>query len=220
MHRTNRKWLAIVLAFALVLGMGFAAPVQAEEEEDVTEFRIMSMIWGDHETSLNDEGSNEVLDELMRQTNTHITYEWFPADQYASRVATKIAEGDIPEVINGAMTLLVDEGAALPLDDLLEEYGQNITAVYEDQPLEAAKLRSTSDGQTYAIPFALIYPPAFSWNIRTDWLENVGIEEKPETWDDWYEVWEAFKTQDPNGDGNQITYPILRYIVPSCQSLV
>lgn len=169
---------------------------------DPVEFTIMSSIWGDHETSLDDNGSNEILDEFMRRTNTQITYQWFPADQYSNRVTTTLAGDNIPEVINGSMSLLIDEGAAIPLDDLLEEHGQNILASYADHATEAAKLRSVEDGNTYAIPFALIYPPAYSWSIRTDWLENVGIETLPETWEDWYEVWDAFRTQDPDGDGN------------------
>lgn len=169
--------------------------------EDPVEFTIMSSVWGDHEVSLND-GSNDILDEFMKRTNTKITYNWFPADQYANRVTTTLAGADIPEVINGSMSLLIEEGAAIPLDELLAEHGPNILASYEDHSIEAAKIRSVEDGQTYAIPFALIYPPAYSWSIRTDWLENVGIDSLPETWDDWYAVWEAFKTQDPDGDGN------------------
>lgn len=174
----------------------------SEAAADPVEFTIMSSIWGDHEKSLNDAGSNDLLDELMKRTNTKVNYKWFPADQYANRVSTTLAGDEIPEVINGAMALLVDEGAALPLDDLLAEHGPNILASYADHSTESAKLRSVVDGKTYAIPFALIYPPAYSWSIRTDWLANVGIEEKPETWDEWLAVWEAFKTQDPNQDGN------------------
>lgn len=174
-------------------------------EGDPVSFTIMSSIWGDHEKSLNDDDSNDILDEFMARTNTQITYRWFPADQYANRVTTTLAGDDIPEVINGAMSLLINEGAALPLDDLLAEHGPNILAAYEDHAIEAAKLRSVIDGSTYAIPFALIYPPAYSWSIRTDWLENVGIDEKPETWDEWYEVWDAFKNEDPDGDGNPDT---------------
>lgn len=202
LKKETRKWMSCLLALVFLFSLA-VAPVNAEEDAgEVTEFRVMSSLWGDHEKSLNEEGSNDVLDELMAQTNTKITYEWFPADQYANRVTTTLAEGDFPEVINGAMNLLVDEGAAWALDDLLAEHGQNITAIYEDQPLEATKLRSVSDGQTYSIPFALIYPPAFAWSLRTDWLANVGIEELPETWEDWYAVWDAFKNQDPDGDGN------------------
>lgn len=187
-----------------------ADETEASETDAVTEapdsdpvaFTIMSSIWGDHEKSLNDDDSNDILDEFMARTNTEITYRWFPADQYANRVTTTLSGGDIPEVINGAMALLVEQGAALPLDDLLAEHGPNILASYEDHAIEAAKLRSVEDGATYAIPFALIYPPAYSWSIRTDWLANVGIDEKPETWDEWYAVWDAFKNEDPDGDGN------------------
>ncbi len=172
-------------------------------ESEVVEFKVMSSIWGDHEKSLNSDKSNEILDLLMKNAGVKITYDWYPQDQYSNRVTTTLASGDIPEVINGASTALINEDAALPLDELLEKYGDNILNSYKDIPVEATKLKSVIDGKTYAIPFILKFPQAYSWSIRTDWLKNVGIEKKPETWDEWLEVWEAFKTKDPNGDGNK-----------------
>lgn len=169
---------------------------------DPVKFSIMSSIWGDHEKSLREDGKTDIFDKMMELSNTEIEFMWFPADQYAQRVTTTLSTGEIPEVINNAMGLLVTEGAAVALDDVLESHGQNILAALEGQEIEAAKLRSTIDGNTYAVPFTLLYPQAYAWNIRTDWLENVGLE-KPETWDEWLEVWEAFATQDPNKDGNK-----------------
>ena len=52
------------------------------------------------------------------------------------------------------------------------------------------------------VPFVLNYQPAYAWSVRADWLENVGVKEMPETWEDWLNVWEKFKTEDPNKDGN------------------
>ena len=44
-------------------------------------------------------------------------------------------------------------------------------------------------------------PEAMSFIIRTDWLENVGME-KPQTWEEWLAVWRAFRDQDANGNGD------------------
>lgn len=219
MKRFNKKSLALLLA--AVLGFSLVACNNTDDpdttddsgedtenvddsgdEEEVLEFTLMSSIWGDHEKSLNEDESNIVLDKIQENTNTKVNFEWYPADQYDNRITTTLSSGDIPEVINGGGDKLIEEGAAVPLDDLLEEYGQNILASYEGNPIEENKLKSSKDGKTYMIPFVLDYPPAYSWSIRADWLENVGIDEMPETWDDWLEVWDAFKNDDPNQDGN------------------
>ena len=205
-----KKVLSVVLA-SLLAGSTLAACSGGGKDKGKdggkssgpVEFTVMSPIWGDHKESLNDKNSNDVLDELMKNGNAKITYDFYPADQYANRVTTTLQSGDIPEVINGAMSLLTKEDAAIPLDDLFKEHAPNILKVLDDEEIEVGKLRSLEDGKTYAIPFALKYPQAYAWSIRTDWLKNVGIEKKPETWDEWLEVWEAFRTKDPNGDGNK-----------------
>lgn len=224
MKRTSKKALSLFLTLALGLGL-VACNTDSGKEKDnsgpsnekVTEggesneeetnaepleFSIMSMTWGDHEKSLREDGSNEILDKIQEDSNTKIEFKWFPADQYANRVTTTLATGDIPEVINGAGAMLIDQGAAVALDELLEEHGQNILKSYSENPVDATKLKSTDDGKTYMVPFVLNYQPAYAWSVRADWLENVGITEMPETWEDWLNVWEKFKTEDPNKDGN------------------
>lgn len=174
---------------------------------EVLEFTLMGSNWGDHEKSL-ENGTSAIFDKLMEDTNTKINFEWLPADNYANVVTQTLAGGDIPEVINGAGTNLINEGAAVALDGLMEEHAPNVWATVADNPIEETKLRNAEDGNLYLIPFALDFPPAYAWSIRADWLDQVGLE-MPETWDDWLEVWEAFKTNDLNGDGdasNELPY--------------
>lgn len=228
MKRKHFKVLSLVLALVLTFNLvacntddGTEDPdtppaVGGEEDPDDTgddtgddtetgeplAFTLMSSIWGAHEVSTRDDGSNIVLDQMQKDTNTDITFQWHPADQYANVVTTTLASGPIPEVINGAGGLLIDEGAAIELDDLLAEHGSNILESFQDLPIEETKLRSVEDGKLYQIPFILDYPPAYAWSIRTDWLDQVNLD-MPETWDDWMEVWGAFKS-DVDNDGNLV----------------
>ncbi|MEG1875893.1 MAG: hypothetical protein RR185_10050, partial [Angelakisella sp.] len=63
-------------------------------------------------------------------------------------------------------------------------------------------LRQVSDGKIYHIPYILDFPPSMSTMIRKDWLDNLGLQ-TPVTYEQWKAVWQAFKDQDANGDGDK-----------------
>ncbi|MEG2338177.1 MAG: extracellular solute-binding protein [Clostridium sp.] len=186
-----------------------ATEVSGEENKDgklfdkTLEFSYMGNIWGDHP-----QDGNAIFDEMMEHTNAKIDFQWFPQANYAEKVSVTLASGKIPDMIYGGnIALLVEEGAIIPLDDLLEEHGQNILDAIGEDDLKFAK--HAADGKIYYIPTVLDFPPAYSMQIREDWLKNVGIEKTPETWEEWKVVWKAFKEQDANGDGdatNEIPY--------------
>lgn len=167
------------------------------------EFSYMGSIWGDHP-----QDGNAIFDEMMKRTNTNIDFQWFPSANYGEKVNVTLASGNIPDVIYGAsIPSLIEQGAIIPLDDILEEHGQNILAAIGEEDLKF--VRQPVDGKIYHIPVVLDFPPAYSMQIRKDWLDNVGIEKVPETWDEWKAAWKAFKEQDANGDGdptNEVPY--------------
>ncbi len=174
-----------------------------EKEKEPLKFSYMSSIWGVHP-----QDGTPIFDELMKRTNTEIDFRWYPTDQYEEKVTVTLGSDDMPDVLAGGGTAkLVDEGAILPLDDLLESHGKNILAQLTDD--DYPYMRSAMDGHIYTVPFILDFPPAYAMQIRKDWLDNVGIEKAPETWDEWKTVWKAFKDQDANKDGdatNEIPY--------------
>ncbi len=189
---------------------------QADDDTDDTDdsgtlfaetvsFTIMGPIWEPHTQAAE---SMEVFDAIAAATNTDITYEFVPSDGYRDRVTTTLASQDIPEVMssNSSLDLLISEGAAIALDDLMSEYGSNIL----DRVGESVtRLKNPADGKLYSLPFVLDYPPAYSMLVRQDWLDAVGIAEIPETWDEWIAAWTAFADGDPNQDGdntNDIPY--------------
>ncbi len=171
--------------------------------KETFKFSYMGSIWGVHP-----DGGTPIFDELMKRTNTEIDFRWYPTDQYQDKVTVTLASDDIPDMIaNASIPTLIDEGAIIPLDDLLEEHGPNILANLQED--DYPYMRAAIDGNIYAVPFILDFPPAYAMQIRKDWLDNVGISEVPETWDEWKAAWKAFKEQDANGDGdptNEIPY--------------
>lgn len=147
---------------------------------------------------------NAVLDELQKEANVKITFVWVPAANYNDKISTTLASGSIPEIINAAgasQSLLLNQGAIIPIDDLLKSNGKNVLARYTSD--EYPFLRNPDDGKMYSIPTIVDFPYAYTWTYREDMAKNVGITKDPVTWDDWKNMWIAIKTKDANKDGGK-----------------
>ncbi|MGP4040074.1 ABC transporter substrate-binding protein [Gracilibacillus sp. D59] len=130
-----------------------------------------------------------------------------------------LASGDYPEVF-----FLVDwvdkfapsevikygeQGALIPLNDLIEEHAPNISKVLEERE-SFRKIATSPDGNIYSMPgleecFHCTWPNKL-W-LNTDWLNELGLE-APKTHEELREVLTAFKEQDPNGNGEQDEIPL------------
>ena len=127
--------------------------------------------------------------------------------------ATMLAGDKLPDMIKtnaDKLKTLGDDGALIPLDDLIEEHAPNIKAFFEQCP-EAKQSATGNDGKIYFIPGSLsgldnAAAPAEGFFIRTDWLEKLNLK-VPTTIDELHDVLYAFKTQDPNGNGIQDEIP-------------
>lgn len=126
---------------------------------------------------------------------------------------TMVASKTLPDIIHGTSSQLNElgkMGGMIPLEDLIDKYCPNIKKFFEEYP--PAKAEATaSDGHIYYIPGSLsgVDKEAVTskgFFIRTDWLEKLGLKE-PKTVDEMYKVLTAFKTQDPNGNGQQDEIP-------------
>ncbi|MGL4372964.1 MAG: extracellular solute-binding protein, partial [Turicibacter sp.] len=167
-----------------------------EAPKEKLSFTYMGSIWDPFPQEKTD-----VMRELEKRTNTDITFDWYPTANFDEKVTVTLASGKLPDMIYGAnLSTLIDQGAIIPLDDLLEEHGQNILAALTEEDLNM--IRNAQDGKIYNIPFVLDFPAQYAMQLRTDWLDRVGIEKTPETWEEWKAAWTAFKEQDANGDGN------------------
>ena len=96
------------------------------------------------------------------------------------------------------------KGAIIPLNDLLDKYGQDIKKAWSP---EAWEYMTDKEGKIWGIPRgepATHYP---IW-IRTDWLEKLNLE-MPKTLDELEAVLKAFKEQDPDGNGKDDTIPMM-----------
>lgn len=123
-----------------------------------------------------------------------------------------LASGDLPDAfflipwVDGfsrpEILRLGNEGALLPLNDLIDKYAPDVKAALAATPAYA-QLATAPDGKIYALP---------QWNdcyhcsygsklwINSAWLKKLGLD-MPKTTEDLRAVLTAFKTMDPNGNG-------------------
>ncbi len=166
-------------------------------------------------TAVSDYEDNEFTKWLEEQTNIHLIMNLPPVSDAQNALNLMLASGDLPEVIIGCgirldqMQILAEQGIALPLNDYIEEYGVETKKMYETNPA-VEDLITLLDGKIYGMPhYNDCYHCSLSqkfW-LYQPWLDKLGLE-IPTTTDELEQVLLAFKTQDPNGNGQADEIPM------------
>lgn len=112
--------------------------------------------------------------------------------------------------VTGGLAKAMDDGAMIDLREAMEKWAPNMMRIFEEYP-EVKKYVSTDDGRIGYFPtvFAnMMEVGQEGFFLRSDWLEKLGLD-YPKTMDEWYNVLTAFKTQDPNGNGEADEIPLV-----------
>ncbi|OPA74018.1 ABC transporter substrate-binding protein [Paenibacillus selenitireducens] len=156
---------------------------------------------------------------LENKFNAKFNWQIIPTDGAKEKRQISLASGDYPD--SYMLTGYIDQfsqadvlkygkqGVILPLNDLIDQYAPNIKAAIESNE----SLRSfvtAPDGNIYGLVaysecFHCSYPNKM-W-INTKWLEKLKLE-MPKTTEDFKKVLEAFKNNDPNGNGKADEVPL------------
>ncbi|TCL82677.1 putative aldouronate transport system substrate-binding protein [Rathayibacter sp. PhB179] len=143
----------------------------------------------------------------------------YGASEAAEARQISLAGGDLPEAYmlvpwasqfsRAELQRYGDQGLLVQLNDLIDENGPNIKAALDAEP-GFKELTETPDGKIWGLPqwndcYHCSYPYKF-W-INTDWLDTLGLA-APTTPDEFFAVMQAFKTQDPNGNGQADEIPL------------
>lgn len=132
-------------------------------------------------------------------------------DNWKQQLALYITGGNVPDLVAfmDANTFqgYAAEGAFYDLTDLIGNYPHimEYLSTVNGYTAEDMLKRTSIDGRIYGIPSVTIARSYFTENIRTDWLEKLGLE-MPVTLDDWTNVMRAFTNDDPDGDQQKNTY--------------
>ncbi len=229
----KKKLLALVLAAAMiatsVAGCG-SKPAEetpsaseetaadeaevAEEEEELT-----LKIWFPHSTTLNYMDPNEMpaMKEVYERTGVKVEWELIPYDEnYSTKVNLAFASGDYPDMIYGNVGSAeiieygVNQGILVALDEeLIEKNMPAYSKLVAEEPSNVNMSLKMSDGKQYSL--GRIYSEGdILYNVyymNQDWLDAVG-KEAPTSLDELTEVLRAFKTGDPNGNGEADEIPL------------
>src|SRR5699024_8557467 len=161
----------------------------------------------------------DVIQEYAEKTNIDFKFNTPPADDFGTNINLAFSIGDIEDIIFGAVTDdltvemvedYVDKGILLTIEDFIDEYAPNIKKLLEENP-EIEKSITTTDGYIYALPqisegHRSIWQSPIWYN--GNWLDELGVDELPETTDEFYELLKRFRDEDPNGNGEKDEIPL------------
>lgn len=125
-----------------------------------------------------------------------------------------LSSGEYPDVIcynlnKQKMVKFGKEGIFIPINDLYEQYGDNLKKIFEERP-QYEKNSYAPDGNIYGFATAneayhsQAYPKLW---YNTEWLDSLGLSE-PTTTQELKDVLMAVKNSDYNGNGKADEIPL------------
>jgi len=162
-----------------------------------------------------DYGDMELVQQWEKDTNIAIDWTNLPEQVYAEKKNLMLAGDSLPDVLyntglsDAEIVQNGSNGTLLPLEDLIEEYAPTLSAILEERPDIRAAL-TDSEGHIYTLPsveeLGILQYPNFLY-INKAWLDALGLA-MPTTVEEYHAALEAFKTQDPNGNGKADEIPL------------
>ena len=170
---------------------------------------------------------------LEEETGIHAEWEVIKGSDWKTKLNLAFASGEYPDVIlatNGEGQLDdeeygVTQGIVIPLDDLIDQYMPNFVERRDAEDNDPTTSLVASDGKIYSVGYLV------GQNINTnqhyfinqEWLDALNLE-TPANVEELTEVLRAFKTGDPNGNGEADEIPLemgldigfngIRYMLP------
>ena len=155
---------------------------------------------------------------MEKRTGVKVEFIHPAAGQDNEKFNLMVASGDLPDIMYRGWTAqaggpqkMLDDKVIQPLNPLVARYAPNIKAFLDQEPA-IKKMVVTDDGILYSFPIvrykqSILAP--YGWQVRGDWMEQVGLTALPETLDEWYTFLKTFKEKDPAGNGK--TVPFMLY---------
>lgn len=198
---------------------------QAEEvgENWVDDEVVHLKFWAMREDTVQDMETNAYIQWLEQECGVDIEFEQASSAEALQKLNLSLASGDYPDVyyslqtitdintniINSTLMKYGEAGIFIPLNDLIDQYGENIGELLDSVDYLRNGI-TMPDGNIYSLPtYSEIYHCRYSKKMWIDqsWLDALDLE-MPTTTDELYEVLKAFKEQDPNGNGEADEIPL------------
>ncbi len=188
-----------------------ATGTNEEHPNWITDTPVTLKVWTSKPTSVEDFETNKWVLWLEDQTNVNLEFDQSATVEPEQKLALSLSSGEYPDmywtagtgITNSNLSKYGSAGVFVPLNDYIEQYGNNIKHWFDEIPfLEGAA--TSPDGNIYGLPnYSGIYHVAYGQKMWIDeaWLKNLNLE-MPTTLDEFRNVLTAFKEQDANGNGD------------------
>lgn len=171
---------------------------------------VLTVRWGNMgDTFL----QNQWLKDLEQETNVKINWQVMSSNDWGEQKSIMLASGSLPDIIFGDIVFTDSDivnnlSYFRPLDDYIDQYMPNLKAALKETP-EMKRMSTFPDGKMYSLPARLPSRPQSSNQpiINKTWLDKLGLD-IPENTEELYNVFKAFKEQDPNGNGKTDEIPV------------
>lgn len=153
----------------------------------------------------------EPIQQMEQETNVKINWQEIAPSGWAEKVNLSFASNELPDAFISGIdnSVLVRNMAALvPIGDYVDEYAPSIKKLWEERP-DIKSALTAPDGKIYSfntgeesawtVTNSLLY-------INKTWLDKLNLA-APTTTEEFLSVLEAFKSQDPNGNGQADEIP-------------
>jgi putative aldouronate transport system substrate-binding protein len=205
-----RNRFGMLLLSSLILLAACGTDGESTTEGNASEDEITTLTFFNADGSQDDPFDNPVADEITEATGVTLEISQ-PVGGDEQAIPLMIASGDYPDMIfaKGDIGKMIDAGALLPLDDLIEERGENIQSLYGDQ---LDRLRnSLSDPQIYHLGTGGVtnvpLETSGTFQMQIDMLKELGYPEIS-TLEDFENALTTFLEDNPTTEDGQEYIPL------------
>lgn len=157
--------------------------------------------------------NREVWKEIEKKTGVKLDFQILPDADYNQSMKVRLAAQDVPDIFfvpSGVNAIsLFKDGTVADMNKLVRENAPNIMKLINDND-EVRAAMVAADGRIYAATVTTagdmtVNPRTMFY--RRDWQKKLNIPD-PVTIEDYYNMFVAFMTKDPNGNGQQDEIPL------------
>ena len=176
MKKTLKRLLAVIAVVAIVFSFAGCGSTEKAEGDNITLKWVMAGPGKQKDSEMVWEKFNEMLQEYM--PGVTVDFEILTDSEFNEKWQLMMSSKEDVDIVwtgyaLGSFTDEVNKGAYLPLDDLIKEYGQDMTAELEDWVFDLGKV----DNKIYTIP-----------NYQTMSTSPLGLRTKKELADKYLDV--------------------------------
>ena len=214
--------LALVMALGVFTGCGNKKTSNVEELPEGT---VTLTVGIPQNSNVSDYEDNAFTKYLEETANVKLKFSFFSsaANEYKQQLTLMCSANEVlPDVLLGfgfdhyIVNQYGEDGYFIDLTGYIEEYAPNYKEQLEKLDEETRdyiveKGKNTTNGAYYGMPRVLCSAPddlQSDMYINQDWLDKLGLK-IPTTVEELKAVLTAFKTQDPNGNGQADEVPML-----------